>query len=66
MNEVKHKTTSTVKLPKNKTEAFLGDLNEDLKEKLKSYCQRDYDMFYFEDESYWFKFIVKEFNNNYV
>ena len=52
MNEVKHKTTSTVKLPKNKTEAFLGDLNEDLEEKLKSYCQRDYDMFYFEDESY--------------
>ena len=57
VNEVKHKTTSTIKLPKNKTEAFLGNLSEDLKEKLKSYCQRDYDMFYFEEESHWF-FIV--------
>ena len=48
VNEVKHKVDQrkNVVFPENKTDAFLSDLDKELKERLKAYCQRDYDMFY--------------------
>ena len=50
VNRLKHNKTISIDviLPENKTEAFLSDLSEELKIKLKAFCQRDYEMFYYD------------------